>query len=394
MDDKFANDIRVVQAIDAIPSILEVLCQATGMGFAAVARVTEDRWVACGVRDEIDFGLKPAGELKVDTTLCHEIRAHREPVVIDDVAADPLYHDHHTPRLYGLKSYISVPIILSGETFFGTLCAISPEPAELKKPHIVGMFRLFAEMIGYHIEAKQAVEKSKVALLDEQETSALREQFIAVLGHDLRNPLGGIMGGVRMLKQEPLSSGGTDILALVESAATRMAGLIDNVMDFARGRLGGGIVLDRSPGQVHAVLDQVVSELRSSFPDREIQTDVRTLAEVEVEADHVRLGQLFSNLIGNAIKHGCPDTPVRLVLTVEQDMLEFRTINAGEAIAPGAMDRLFAPFSRGEAGAQSQGLGLGLYISSQIAAAHQGTLTASSDAGETIFTFRMPVAAR
>jgi signal transduction histidine kinase len=389
MEENFANDIRIVQAIDAVPSILEVLCRTTGMGFAAVARVTEDRWIACGVRDEIDFGLEPGGELEIETTICQEIRAHREPVVIDDVASDPYYCTHHTPKLYGLKSYISVPVLLPDGTFFGTLCAISPEPAQVSQPHILPMFRLFADMIGSHIKAQQSVEQSKVALLDEQETSALREQFIAVLGHDLRNPLGGIMGGVRMLRQEALSSQGAEVLALVESTVDRMAGLIDNVMDFARGRLGGGITLEHSPGKISEILEQVVSELRSSHPDRDIRTDIRTVAEIE--GDHVRLGQLFSNLLGNAIKHGHKETPVSVVLTVDGDMLDFRTINAGEPIAPDAMERLFAPFSRGEVEPNLQGLGLGLYISSQIAQAHNGTLTASSDSGETVFTFRMPI---
>ena len=208
MDREFANDISMVNAIDVVPSILEVICQATGMGYAAVARVTEDRWIACGVRDEINFGLEPGGELPIETTICHEIRAHRNPVLIDDVDCDPQYHDHHTPKTYRLKSYISVPIILSDDSFFGTLCAISPEPAEVSKPEILGMFTLFAQMIGYHIEASQSLVESKTALLTEQETSALREQFIAVLGHDLRNPLAGIKGGMRMLGAEELSDRG------------------------------------------------------------------------------------------------------------------------------------------------------------------------------------------
>tara|TARA_R110000824_G_scaffold3839_5_gene18343 strand:+ start:5493 stop:6683 length:1191 start_codon:yes stop_codon:yes gene_type:complete len=389
MDDKFANDIRVVQAIDVIPSILEVVCQTTGMGYAVVARVTEKRWIACGVRDEIAFGLEPAGELPIETTLCSEVRAHREPVVIGDVSDDPVYAKHHTPKLYGLKSYISVPITLPDGAFFGTLCAISREPADVKQPHILGMFRLYANMIGYHIAAKQSVEKTRAALLDEQETSALREQFIAVLGHDLRNPLGAIMGGVRMLRQEALSGQGSEVLSLVETTANRMAGLIDNVMDFARGRLGGGIILDRSSGKVSDILEQVVSELRSSHPDRDIRTDIQTFAEIE--GDHVRLGQLFSNLLGNAIIHGAPETPVSVTLSIEEDMLDFRTINAGKPIAPDAMERLFSPFSRGEVEPNLQGLGLGLYIASQIAAAHEGSLTASSTGGETVFTFRMPV---
>ena len=388
MDSDFSDDIRVVQAIGAVPSILDVVCQATGMGFAAVARVTEDRWIACGVRDEIAFGLEPGGELDVGTTICGEIRDHRAPVVIDDVDTDPSYKDHHTPRIYGLKSYISVPITLSDGSFFGTLCAISPKPARVSAPETVGMFKLFADMIGYHIESGRSVARSDKALLDEQETSALREQFIAVLGHDLRNPLAGIASGVRLLRGEKLSERGEQVAELVDTTVTRMAGLIDNVMDFARGRLGGGLTLARTHADIGETLKQVIAELRLSHPDRTIAADIQP--GILLDGDHSRLGQLFSNLIGNALMHGDADAPVQAHLGVEGDRLVFRTINTGDPIPPDSMEMLFAPFSRGKVRESLQGLGLGLYISSQIAAAHKGSLTAGSVGRETTFTFEMP----
>ena len=88
-----AEDIEsalgAIAAIDAVPTILEVVCRTTGMGFAAIARVTEDSWIACAVRDEIAFGLEPGGELEVETTICDEIREHGEPVIIDACRAGP-----------------------------------------------------------------------------------------------------------------------------------------------------------------------------------------------------------------------------------------------------------------------------------------------------------------
>src|SRR6218665_2362602 len=108
----FQQEIDAVQKIAAVPTILDVVCRSTGMGFAAIARVTDDRWIACQVLDHIAFGLPAGGELNVETTLCHEVRAHRHPIVIDDVSKDPVYCDHHTPELYSFQSYISVPIVL------------------------------------------------------------------------------------------------------------------------------------------------------------------------------------------------------------------------------------------------------------------------------------------
>jgi len=100
------RDIETIANLSVVPSILDVVAQTTGMGFAAVARVTDTRWVACAVRDDIDFGLKPGGELKLDSTICDEIRQSRHGVVFDDAQTDPVFRTHHTPLLYGLRSYI------------------------------------------------------------------------------------------------------------------------------------------------------------------------------------------------------------------------------------------------------------------------------------------------
>ena len=106
----FQDDLDAIASIPAVQSILEVVCRTTGMGFAAVARVTDQRWVCCAVKDDIAFGLKPGGELKLETTICNEIRASRELVVIDHVAEDRVFHTHPTPAMYGFQSYISQPL--------------------------------------------------------------------------------------------------------------------------------------------------------------------------------------------------------------------------------------------------------------------------------------------
>ncbi len=194
----YQSDMEAVNRIAAVPSILDVVCRTTGMGFAAVARVTEDRWIACSVKDDIQFGLEPGGELKVDTTICHEIRKNREPVVINNASEDQDYGSHATPVLYGFQSYISVPIVLPDGRFFGTLCAIDPKPARLNNPETIGMFKLFAELIGYHLaadqrevasatnlrEAQGQLASSVANLAEERSIAALREEFVAILGRD------------------------------------------------------------------------------------------------------------------------------------------------------------------------------------------------------------------
>lgn len=385
MKTDLSADIAAVQGIAAVPRILEVVCRSTGMGFAAVARVTEQRWVCCAVRDEIEFGLVPGGELEVETTLCHEIRQSHEAVVIDNVAEDATYCGHHTPAKYGFQSYISMPIMLSDGTFFGTLCAIDPRPARLDTPQTIDMFKLFAELIATHLEAADRLAVTEARLLSERETSELREQFIAVLGHDLRNPLASIAAGARMLTKGDQKEAASEVLGLMQKSVARMSALIDNVLDLARGRLGSGIALKRSPQSLEPVLNQVIAELRAGSPGRKIETTFDLTRAVD--CDGGRIAQLFSNLLGNAVTHGAAERPIRVRATTQDGKLELSVANAGEPIPSEAMERLFQPFYRlAEQGSQ-QGLGLGLYIASEIARAHGGRIDVTSSPAETRFTF-------
>ena len=217
-DRSLQEDVALIASIDAVPTILEVCCRTTGMGFAAVARVTEDRWIACAVRDEIAFGLKPGGELRVETTICDAIRASGNAVVIDHVAEDDDFCGHPTPALYGFQSYISMPIFRRDGAFFGTLCAIDPKPAKLKNTQNVGMFKLFAELISFNVDAQERLASSEAALFSERQSSELREQFIAVLGHDLRNPLASIDAGASLLAKEKLDGKARTIVPLMQKS--------------------------------------------------------------------------------------------------------------------------------------------------------------------------------
>lgn len=390
MDD-FKADIAAIHSIDAVPTMLDVVCRVTGMGFAAVARVTEDRWITCSVRDMIGFGLKPGDELPVLTTLCNDIRLSGKTIVFDNADEHPVYSQHHIPRTYGLKSYISLPIVLKDGTFFGTLCAIDPHPRRVDNAEIRGMFELFAQLIAEHLSTDARLAASNAQLLEAQEAAKLREQFIAVLGHDLRNPLGAIASGASVL-QRSVPAGderGQRVLQMMQQSVLRMDELIGNLLDFARGRLGEGISLNRG---IHDTLEpaiaQVVNELRAAWPDRAVET--RFAFDAPVSVDAARIGQMVSNLLGNAFAHGDTDAPVRITAVSDENHFWLSVANEGAEIPPAVMERLFQPFARGEVLRNQQGLGLGLYISAEIARAHGGRLTAQSDGSETKFIFRMP----
>ena len=384
----FQNDLEAMASIAAVPTILEVVCRTTGMGFAAVARVTEDRWIACSVKDDIAFGLKPGGELKVETTICSEIRASGKGVVIDHVAQNQAFAGHNTPAMYGFQSYISMPIVLPDGTFFGTLCAIDPRPARVETPEVIGMFKLFADLIAFHLEAHYKLAASEALLLTERQGAELREQFIAVLGHDLRNPLAALDAGTRILERTPLNDKARATISQMQASIVRMSGLITNVLDFARGRLGGGLTLQLTKVQLEPMLELVVAELQATS-NQIIESDFSQLGYIV--CDPGGIGQMLSNLIGNAIMHGTPGAPIQVKGKIEDGILELVVANQGEPIPPPTIAHLFQPFVRASARPNQQGLGLGLYIASEIAKAHRGTLTADSTDGETRFTFRMPL---
>lgn len=389
MQQDFKRDVAAVTAIPAVPNILEVICRSTGMGFAAVARVTEDRWIACQVLDNVHFGLAAGGELKIETTICNEIRDHHQVVAIDNVAEDPLYSNHHTPRTYGLQSYISVPILLPDRRFFGTLCAIDPAPAKVNNPHTIGTFKLFAELIAYHLDANDRLEKSKEELDGEREMAELREQFIAVLGHDLRNPIAALDASVNRLAIKGWTEQTPKMLRMMKTSINRMAGLVNNVMDLARSRMGGGIHLKHDiENDLTATLNQVIEEFRAAQPNHVIET-AYTLPSSGLPVDHARLAQMFSNLLGNALSHGSSEQPVRIRAQVDGDKLVIDVVNGGQPIPAELNATLFKPFHRGSD--SRAGLGLGLYIAAEIAKAHGGTMEARSDAAETRFTFTMPL---
>lgn len=389
LNDTIQTDIDAINRIPVTNSLLEIICDITGMGFVSIARVTDKKWVACSVRDDIAFGLPAGGELQLETTICNEVRQCHQPIVIDNVDTDAHYKDHPTPKMYGFKSYISVPIFLKDKSFFGTLCAIDPNPAQLTTPAITGLFQRFAELISFHLSTMEELDISQLKIEEENKNAEIREQFIAILGHDLRNPVGAIANGAELLTMMTDQEDILRIVNIIKNSANRTNILIKNMLDFASGRMGGGIQLNiENDIPIGNILSQVIIETNTIWPDRIIQFEPNITKPVK--ADGNRLAQLFANLLRNAVTYGKPGTAVLIKAVTEEQYLKLSICNAGEPITAGTMERLFQPFYRGESNKGQQGLGLGLYIASEIAKAHNGKLEVSSDENATCFTLTLP----
>lgn len=389
--EEIARDVAAVGKLQAVPTLLEVLCETTGMRFAAVARVTDKTWTACAVKDEINFGLKPGGQLEIESTLCIESKRANDVIVIEHASADKRYCNHHTPKRYRIESYVSVPIVLASGRYFGNLCAIDPAPAKVADPKVIGMFRRFAALIALQLEADMSRERDRSALRDAHASSELRDQFIAILGHDLRNPLQAVYSAGVLLEKKIPDPMLKDVAARISVNVKRMTSLINDVLDFARSRLGDGMgVKIEEVEDLGAGLNAVVQEFKDGQPDRQILANISVTRKVRCDLGRVQ--QVASNLIGNALKHGAAQSPVKVCARAEEPDLILDVWNLGEPIPPESLNRICEPFWRQSSSGDREGLGLGLYICSQIVRAHGGTLSVSSTPEDgTRFTARLPL---
>jgi sigma-B regulation protein RsbU (phosphoserine phosphatase) len=317
----------------------------------------------------------------------------KHPHVLLTIAGRIFYETHIAPllRMQGYFHEIALDLISqSGEIIPVIANAVEHRDTEGRAKFTRVAFLKAADRRRYEHELLNARDMAREALRTERTLAELREQFIAVLGHDLRNPLASLSAGTRLLLRDPRSESEMRILNMMQSTVFRMAGLIDNVLDLARARLGGGLALDRKDVELRPILHHVADELRTAWAGSIIEEHYSLQRPVNV--DPIRIGQLVSNLLANALTHGSSNQPVQLEAGTADDALEISVTNLGNPIPPAAREKLFKPFFRGDVRASKQGLGLGLYIASQIAQAHNASLNVQSLELETRFTFRMPIA--
>ena len=217
-----------------------------------------------------------------------------------------------------------------------------------------------------------------------------RERFIGILGHDLRNPLAAITMGVEMLGGLPEPH--CHVVARVGRSAQRMDAMIRDVLDFARGRLGDGIPVVPSQVDLHRLCKEIVAEMTQAYPARTFRFEAA--GDLRGDWDPDRVEQVLSNLVGNAVTHG--EGAIRVTASDAGDDVIMTVHNEGAEIPAAVLPTLFDPFSRatqavsGKHGA-ADGLGLGLYIASEIVHAHGGTISVSSVQSEgTTFAIRWP----
>jgi len=242
--------------------------------------------------------------------------------------------------------------------------------------------------------SEQAIElERRAALLMQQQQQLAEANAVArrqdtnmgVLAHDLRNPLNAIITGTNLLRRIPeLPDQAQRIADRIDRSAQRMGLMIRDILDFARGRLGGGIPLNRQAADLAQLCDEIIDELHAAYPVARIE--VRVEGQLHGSWDRARIEQALSNLLVNAIQHGVGD--VTLTLSGANDHVAVRVRNGGPAIPAEQIQGLFEAFRRGDR--SPAGLGLGLFIVREIVRAHEGTIDVASSSEGTVFTIRLP----
>src|SRR5688572_22987964 len=259
------------------------------------------------------------------------------------------------------------------------------------------VLRLYAESGAVDLREvarfNEAIDESLTASMDRfaVQTDRFRDQFIGVLGHDLRTPLGAITAGAALLAlPDDNPQRRSWVVTRILNSAQRMERMIGDLLDVTRARLGGAIPLKRRPVDFQQVCDEAIIEIRLREPDAVVQ--LQAAGDLHGAWDPDRLGQVVSNLVGNAIQHG-GGTPVTVTAKQDGDSIRLAVHNGGPPIPRDVLPAVFEPLARGYGEADGHSIGFGLFIARVIVSAHGGNIQVSSsaDAGTT-FTVSLPKA--
>ena len=260
----FQSDIQRLAENELVGTILETVMLATRMRSIDMIKAAP----AYAANLPQLFSVECWGdEIEIGSTFCQTVRKTSEMIIFNEASSDPVYRDHPIAAAFGIVSYASVPIFRGDGSFFGTLCAIDTETKDVNNARTVAMLKMFATIIGGTLDTAERLDAQERMIEQERMLVRIQEEFTAILGHDLRNPVTALRSGIRMLGKEPLTERGRGLIGLMQSSLHRMGELVENMMLHAKARLGDGITVAATPdAPLGDAIAQVVAEIRLAAP--------------------------------------------------------------------------------------------------------------------------------
>lgn len=317
-------------------------------------------------RDDIEILTAPSGSAALDIFLAREIA-----LAIIDVQMPEMDGFELATLIRGVERTRCIPIIF--------LTASSPEPARIFKGYEAGAVDYLFKPVNEHIIRSKVDVFVTLAKQRQQlrQSERLREIFMGILGHDLQNPLNGILLTMYTLLGRSRDKEIRELAECVVQSGQRMARMIEQLLDVSRFRLGGGIALATQVVDLQQLIEQVLGE----FATERQRLRLEVLGDGCGVWDVDRLLQIVSNLVGNAVHHSPPGSPIRVRIDGElADWVTLTIHNGGQPIPDELRGVLFEPFRGSGSGSKTPRLGLGLYITRELVLAHGGTISFESSA--------------
>jgi len=328
-------------------------------------------------RDDVEIVTVLSGRAALDTLLARDVA-----VAIIDVQMPEMDGFELAVLMRGVQKTRFVPIVF--------VTAGSREPARVFKGYESGavdyLFKPIDEQIlRGKVDVFVTLEQHRQQL---RHADRMREMFIGILGHDLRNPLSGILMSAQLVLQGSRDEAVTVGMQRILRNGDRMVRMIDQLLDFSRFRVGRGMSLAPGPADLRELTVQVLSEFEELRPRFQVEAFGDTVGTWDAD----RILQVASNLVGNAVQHSPAGSPIGIRIEGRRDVVAFQVRNSGAPVPERLRDVLFEPFRGSEdGGGKTQRLGLGLFISRQIVLAHGGALSfESSEQSGTCFTASIP----
>ncbi|MBI5067335.1 MAG: GAF domain-containing sensor histidine kinase [Deltaproteobacteria bacterium] len=338
---------------------------------------------AAGPIDPERVAAEGHAELAVSVDADPELRAARDR---SDRAAELV-------RQLGISSFVCVPLLARGRRLGALTLAAGPSGRRFRADELP-----FAEELAARCalaldnarifrEGEEARRLAEEVARAKEDAARFGEQLLGIVSHDLRSPLAAVQASTQLaLRRAGPDEALQRALRRASNSAERMGRMIEDLLDFTRARLGGGIPLSRREADLGKIARYAVEEAQAANPEHPL---VHRLHYEKGEYDPDRMSQVVQNLIANALQHGAPRAPVVVETRPEPDAMVLEVSNQGQAIPAELLPELFEPFRRGAHG-KARNLGLGLFIVREVVRSHGGTVEVSSSAQTTTFTVRLP----